>query len=126
MTLGECARRLEAEWLVPGDEQTEFHDVVVSDLMSDVLVTDHDDFILVTSLVSEQVVRTADIVDARAIVLANAKRPQPALVALAKNQSIAVLSSPFSTFDVCRALAGCSDQAGSDGDQDRRDGTRQP
>lgn len=111
MTLGECARWLRAEWLVPGDEQTEFHDVVVSDLMSDVLVTDHDDFILVTSLVSEQVVRTADIVDARAIILANNKRPQPALVALAENQSVPVLTSPFSTFDVCRALAGCREAA---------------
>ena len=111
MTLKECAERVQANWIVAGDETLEFHDVVVSDLMSDVLVVEHDDFLLVTSLASEQVVRTADIVDARAILLANGKHPQPALQNLAESEGIPVLSSPLSTFDVCRALAGCKDDS---------------
>jgi predicted transcriptional regulator len=110
VTLKECARRVTAEWIVPGDETIAFHDVVVSDLMSDVLVTEHDDFLLVTSLASEQVVRTADIVDARAILLANGKHPQPALKQLAESQQIPLLTSSLSTFDICRALAGCKDE----------------
>lgn len=111
MTLKECARRVTAEWIVSGDDSIEFHDVVVSDLMSDVLVTEHDDFLLVTSLASEQVVRTADIVDARAILLANGKRPQPALKQLAVSQEIPLLTSGLSTFDICRALAGCKEES---------------
>lgn len=75
--------------------------------MSDVLVTDHDDFLLVTSLTSDQVVRTADITDARAILLTNGKRPQPSLVALAEAHGIPVFSSPYATYEVCRRLAGC-------------------
>jgi predicted transcriptional regulator len=110
MTLRECADRVNGEWIVPGDEGVEFHDIVVSDLMSDVLVTEHDDFLLVTSLASEQVVRTADIVDARAILLANGKRPQAALARLAATQGIPVLTSNLSTFDVCRALSGCKER----------------
>lgn len=111
MTLQECARRVTAEWIVPGDDAIEFHDVVVSDLMSDVLVTEHDDFLLVTSLASEQVVRTADIVDAHAILLANGKRPQPALKQLAESQNIPLLTSTLSTFDICRALSGCKEES---------------
>ncbi|MFA7566202.1 MAG: DRTGG domain-containing protein [Alkalispirochaeta sp.] len=107
MTLDECARRVSAEWIVPGNPESTFDNIVVSDLMSDVLVTEHDDFLLVTSLTSEQVVRTADIVEARAILLTNGKDPQPALRTLAEAQGMPILSSPFPTFDVCRLLAGC-------------------
>lgn len=110
MTLSEAARRVTATWIVDGDTSIEFHDIVVSDLMSDVLVTEHDDFLLVTSLTSEQVVRTADIVDARAILLSNGKQPQPALRTLAEQQGIPVLVSDLATFDVCRLLAGCKDE----------------
>lgn len=109
MTLRECIELVQATWVVPGDENISFHDVVVSDLMSDVLVTEHDDFLIVTSLASEQVVRTADIVDARAILLANGKDPQPALRDIAERQGIPVLRSELSTFDICRALAGCTE-----------------
>lgn len=109
MTLEECAHRVSATWIVDGDPLIEFHDIVVSDLMSDVLVTEHEDFLLVTSLTSEQVVRTADIVDAQAILLTNGKHPQPALVTLARQQEKPVLVSPLPTFDVCRLLAGCKD-----------------
>ena len=110
MTLDECVRRVSAKWIVPGNPEIQFHDIVVSDLMSDVLVTEHDDFLLVTSLTSEQVVRTADIVDARAILLSNGKRPQPAMQTLAAQQGLPVLSSPLPTFDICRLLAGCKDE----------------
>ncbi len=110
MTLEECVRRVSARWIVEGDPSVEFHDIVVSDLMSDVLVTEHDDFLLVTSLTSEQVVRTADIVDARAILLSNGKNPQPPLTELARQQGIPVMTSPLATFDICRLLAGCKDK----------------
>ena len=109
MTLEECARRVSATWIVEGDPTIDFHDIVVSDLMSDVLVTEHEDFLLVTSLASEQVVRTADIVDARAILLSNGKSPQPAMRKLAELQGLPVLTSPLPTFDICRLLAGCKE-----------------
>lgn len=107
MTLSECRKRVRAEWAVQGDEATEFHDVVVSDLMSDVLVVEREDFLLVTSLTSEQVLRTADIVDARAILITNGKKPQKAMEQLARQQNIPVLVTSFTTFDACRALADC-------------------
>jgi predicted transcriptional regulator len=110
MTLNECKDLLEGLWVVESEEPAEtveFFDVVVSDLMSDVLVSNHESFILVTSLNSEQVVRTADIVDAAAIVLTNGKKPQSALRTLARTHGIPVIATAFTTFDACRALAGC-------------------
>jgi hypothetical protein len=78
--------------------------VLAGDLMSDVLVTDYDDLILVTSLTTEQTVRTADIVGARGILLVNDKTPQPAMKDLAVQQDLTVLSTPLSMFEACIAL----------------------
>ncbi len=78
--------------------------VVASDLMSDVLVADYEDFIIVTSLTSEQTVRTADIVGARGLLLVNDKTPQASMKALAVQQDITVLSTPLTMFEACVAL----------------------
>lgn len=78
--------------------------VLAGDLMSDVLVTEYDDVILLTSLSTEQTVRTADIVGARGILLVNDKTPQPAMKDLAIQQDLTVLSTPLSMFEACIAL----------------------
>ncbi|TVR73862.1 MAG: hypothetical protein EA427_01785 [Spirochaetaceae bacterium] len=109
MTLAECRERVRGSWAVEGDETITFHDVVVSDLMSDVLVVERDHFLLVTSLTSEQVLRTADIVDARAILITNGKLPQKAMENLARRQNMPVLVTALTTFDACRALADCKE-----------------
>jgi predicted transcriptional regulator len=109
MTLQECIKRVRGRWIVEGDEKLAFHDVVVSDLMSDVLVAESEEFLLVTSLTSDQVVRTAHIVDAVALVISNGKKPQQSLVTLAREQGVPIIGSDLATFDVCRALAGCKD-----------------
>ncbi len=78
--------------------------VLAGDLMSDVLVTEYDDLILVTSLTTEQTVRTADIVGARGILLVNDKTPQPAMKELAAQHDLTVLSTPLSMFEACLSL----------------------
>jgi hypothetical protein len=78
--------------------------VVAGDLMSDVLVTDFDDVLIVTSLASEQVLRTADMIGARGILLVNDKPPQPGMKALAAQQDLTLLSTPLSMFQACLAL----------------------
>ncbi len=112
MTLAECRTRVNATWAVGEDDTIEFSDVVASDLMSDVLVASEDQFLLVTSLTSEQVLRTADIVDARAILITNGKQPQPQMKKLAHKQSMPILVTPFTTFETCCALADCRDSPG--------------
>jgi len=85
-------------------ENREFDDIIACDLMSDVLVVEEEDFILVTSLTSDQVARTADIVGATGIILVNGKTPQPNLKALAQESELPMLSTPFSCFDTCCIL----------------------
>lgn len=107
MRLSECCRRVQGRWVVEPQEDPSIQAVVVSDLMSDVLVHDGDDGLLVTSLATDQVIRTADIVDVRAVILTNNKQPEPRMRTLAERQGIPLCTTPLSTYDACIALAGC-------------------
>ena len=82
----------------------EIRNVTAGDLMSEVLVFDLEDMLLVTSLNSEQVLRTADMVDAVGVVLVNGKEPSDAMVSLARDQGTALLSTPRSMFEACAVL----------------------
>lgn len=89
-----------------GFDEVDLRSIVASDLMSDVLTTVDDRFLIVTSLNSEQVIRTADIVGAPAVMLVNGKQPQNGMVRLAEEFGITLLSTPLSTYKVCYLL-GC-------------------
>jgi hypothetical protein len=78
--------------------------VVASDLMSDVLTTNEEDFIISTSLNSEQVIRTADIVGASGVLLVNGKHPQESMKNLAADHGITVLSTREACFSACCIL----------------------
>lgn len=80
--------------------------VVTCDLMSDVLVTEHDEILLVTSLPSDQVARTADMVGACGIVLVNGKPPQPSLVDLCRSLDLTLIRSSLGSFEASFRL-GC-------------------
>ena len=78
--------------------------VVASDLMSDVLVVDVDDLLLISSLASEQIVRTAHLTCAAAVLLVNDKRlPAPA-AALAQQLDVTVLSTSMDKYHSCIAV----------------------
>lgn len=83
--------------------------VVTCDLMSDVLVTEKDEILLVTSLPSDQVARTADMVGACGIVLVNGKPPQPPLISLCADLDLTLIRSPLPSFEAsCRLGARLS------------------
>jgi hypothetical protein len=79
--------------------------IVASDLMSDVLVVHDDDILLVTSLVSDQVVRTADLIGAAGIIIVNGKQIPNSTHALGKELDIPLISSPLDKYSACVALA---------------------
>ncbi len=107
MTLEEMARRLDAEVIHPGAQfaTAEIEHVVASDLMSDVLVVDLPRVALLTSLASDQAIRTADIVGAVAVVVVNGKALPQNMRRLARELNVALLRSPRTKFDACVALA---------------------
>jgi molybdopterin-binding protein len=84
--------------------QTHIQHIVAGDLMSDILVTLEQGCLLVTSLATEQAVRTADVVGAAAVLLVNDKLPSPGMKALAQECGIPLLATPLPLFDTCAAL----------------------
>ena len=78
--------------------------VVANDLMSDVLLTDADDVLLLTSLASDQAIRTAHIVGAVGVVIHNAKPLSETMIKVADDLGIPLVSSPLSKYDACVAM----------------------
>ncbi|HNX36556.1 MAG TPA: hypothetical protein PKM57_18190 [Kiritimatiellia bacterium] len=105
MTMIEVAEVLKAEVLVKGEG---FHKavchVVASDLMSDVLLVDEDDMLLLTSLASDQVLRTAQIVGAVGVVVVNGKPLPSSMVNVANDLNMTLATSRFSKYDACVAI----------------------
>lgn len=86
----------------PNWSETQMEHVVASDLMSDVLVSPHvDHFVLVTSLASDQMMRTADLVGAAGVILVNDKQPPQSLLTLAEDLDLPLLGTALPKFETC-------------------------
>ncbi len=82
-----------------GWENINIESVITSDLMSDVLMSDREDLLLITSLANEQSIRTAGIVGSEAVMIANNKNVTDGMVALAKELGIALFSIRFAKYE---------------------------
>ncbi len=85
-----------------------------SDLLSDVLAFEHQDYALLTGLTNAQIVRTADITGASCIVIVRNKQPQQAAVALAQASSIPIILARCTMFEACARLSRLA-EPGHDG-----------
>ncbi len=105
MTAAEAIAHLEGRLLVQGDGWTDpVGQVVACDLMSDVLVVDRDRVLLVTSLATEQAVRTAHVIGGVGVIVVNAKSVTDATVALAVALGVTLATSDRTKFEACVAL----------------------
>lgn len=75
-----------------------------ADLMSDVLASIKPEAVLLTGLCNIQVVRTSQMADVCAIVFVRGKMPPAETIALAAEESIPLITSPFGTFELCGRL----------------------
>ena len=75
-----------------------------SDLMSDVLAFVKDQALLLTGLVNSQVVRTAEMMDMKAIVFVRGKMPGDDIISLADEAGIAILSTELPLYISCGKL----------------------
>lgn len=82
--------------------------VVAGDLMSDILTMELDHLVIITSLATDQVVRTADFVGAKGVILANGKKPSESLLNLARESDISVLATNYRMFETCVRLGKIS------------------
>ncbi|HZH71466.1 MAG TPA: hypothetical protein VFD91_03155 [Mariniphaga sp.] len=69
-----------------------------SDLMSDVLTLDEDNILLITGLANLQLIRTAEMADIQAVLLARGKPASPEMIKLADENGIILMETPFSIY----------------------------
>lgn len=106
MDLIRIADAINAElvWGPDGWEQSTIEAVFASDLMSDVLMSDRDHMLLITSLSTEQSIRSASIVGSEAVVIANNKTVTDGMVDLAREQGIALFCTRYPKYESCIRL----------------------
>lgn len=105
MNVQDAAAVLNAEIIVHGEGfLKEVRHVVASDLMSDVLLVDVDDMLLLTSLASDQVLRTAQIVGAVAVIVVNGKSLPSTMKQVAMDLGMTLVVAKQSKFDACIAI----------------------
>ncbi|MDH7511446.1 MAG: DRTGG domain-containing protein [Clostridiales bacterium] len=105
MKLRDIQKLLEAE-LICGEESLdeEIDYAGASDLMSDVLAFGKPGLLLITGLSNVQSVRTADIIEAKAIVYVRGKKPDKDSIELAKKKGIPLLSTRLMMYKTCGLL----------------------
>ena len=105
MTIAQMRDILGAKVLTGEDLLTqEVHSACGSDLMSDVLAFVKEQAVLLTGLVNLQVVRTAEMMDMLCIVFVRGKCPDDAILALARDSGLVILSTPLRMYSACGKL----------------------
>ncbi|MDD4016388.1 MAG: hypothetical protein PHV28_00455 [Kiritimatiellae bacterium] len=112
MTVIEVAEAIKADVLVKGEScHKAVRHVVASDLMSDVLLVDEEDLLLLTSLASDQVLRTAQIVGAVGVILVNGKPMPSSMVNVANDLRMTLAICPLAKYDACVAVHAALNRA---------------
>jgi predicted transcriptional regulator len=75
-----------------------------SDFMSDVLAYVKDQGILLTGLVNPQVIRTADMMDMKCVVIVRGKVPDTSIIQLAEERGIVLMTSKERLYNACGKL----------------------
>ena len=83
---------------------SEIHTACGSDMMSDVLAFVKDQSVLLTGLVNSQVIRTADMMDMLCIVFVRGKEPDQAMIDLAIERGIVLMTTNHRMFTACGIL----------------------
>lgn len=75
-----------------------------SDLMSDVLAYTEEDTVLLTGLCNNQVIRTAEMLDLKAIVFVRGKTPSEEVIELAKEDDMLIVKTKHSMYSASGIL----------------------
>jgi len=99
MLLREIAELIECECLTESDAlNRQYTRAFGSDLMSDVLAYLEEDTLLLTGLVNQQVIRTAEMLDLKAVIFVRNKIPAEEVVKLAKEHGMTLLCTKHTLY----------------------------
>src|SRR5271157_1241425 len=106
MTIRELVHILSGE-VVSGEDKLDktVEDFAATDLLSDVLAIEKENYVLITGLTNAQILRTAEITNACCVVIVRNKQPQQPAITLARRSGIPLVLSPFTMFDACSLLS---------------------
>ena len=88
-----------------GYQDLSISSVLAGDLMSDILVSVEGGALLVTSLATEQTIRSADMVGSPAVLLVNDKLPTDEMRTLAMDLDIILFATPLPMYEACAEIA---------------------
>ncbi|MGI5978465.1 MAG: DRTGG domain-containing protein [Oscillospiraceae bacterium] len=105
MQIRDVKNILDAE-LLSGEEllDTEVRSACGSDMMSDVLAYVKDQAVLLTGLLNQQAIRTAAMMDMVCVVFVRDKCPGEDILAVARENGIAVMKTTHRMFTACGLL----------------------
>jgi len=99
MVIRKIAELLEAEVVLGQDKlDMEVDMAFSSDMMSDVLAYVTGRTLLLTGMVNEHVIRTAEMVDLECIVFVRGKKPSPAIIEAAEESGMVLLSTTHTLY----------------------------
>jgi predicted transcriptional regulator len=104
ITLADIRDLLNAEVLNGEDLSIRVSAIGAADLLSDVLATSKTGTLLLTGLLSPQVIRTAVVADLCGVVFVRGKKPGEEILSLARESKIPVLGTPFKMFEAAGRL----------------------
>ena len=103
-TLAKVRDRLEAEVFNGEDFSIKVETIGAADLLSDGLALSKPGTLLLTGLLSPQVIRTAIVADLCGVVFVRGKRPGDEILSLARESGIPVLGTALRMFDAAGRL----------------------
>lgn len=99
MKIPEIAQLIKAEICTKNHgPDTEILSACSADLMSDVMAFSKSNALLLTGLVNPQVIRTAEMMDIKAVVFVRGKKPLESMIAMAEEKGIALLATDYPLF----------------------------
>jgi hypothetical protein len=104
ITISDVRDLLGAEVLNGNDLSIKVEVVGAADLLSDVLATSKSGTLLLTGLISTQVIRTAIVADLCGVVFVRGKKPGEEILSLAREAGIPVLATPLKMFEAAGRL----------------------
>jgi hypothetical protein len=116
MKVKDIASLLNAEIETDADLELDVMSACGADLMSDVMAFARDNVLLLTGLAHPQVIRTAEMMDIKVVVLVRGKKPDEMMRRLAREKKITLLSTKETMFAACGKLysAGLTGGGGCD------------
>ena len=76
-----------------------------TDLLSDALAIEKENYALITGLTNAQILRTAEITNAVCVVIVRNKQPKQPAIVLARRSGIPLILSPLNMFEACCRLS---------------------